>query len=144
MTLADQRIFRMTHRFEAPPERLFEAWTDPALAGRWLFTSPTSQSHAVELDVRVGGAWTITDRRDGVDYRAQGEYLEIERPSRLVFSFGMPQFSPGFARVTVEIRADGSGSVLTLTQEDVPAEALAALEGGWREMFDLLERTAIS
>jgi len=144
MTLVDQRILRMSRRFEASPDRVFDAWTDPALAGRWLFTSPASQSHTVELDVRVGGKWAITDRRDGVDYRAQGEYLEVERPRRLVFSFGMPQLSPGFARVTVEIGADGSGSMLTLTQEDVPAEALAAIEGGWRDMFDLMERTAIS
>ena len=135
---------RMTRRFDASPERLFEAWTEPNLASRWLFTTASSESHSAELDVRVGGKWTIVDRRDGVDYRALGEYLEVDRPRRLVFSFGMPQFSPAFDRVVVEIAPDGQGSILTLIQERLPAEAVAATEPGWREMFDLLERTAIS
>ena len=47
----------------------------------------------------------IVDRRDGIDYRALGEYLEIDRPRRLVFTFAMPQFSPDFNKVTVEIGA---------------------------------------
>jgi len=94
---------RITRRFDAAPERVFDAWLDPARAGRWLFTSPTSERHSTDLDVRVGGKWTIVDRRDGVDYTARGDYLEVDRPRRLVFSFGMPQFSPLSCRVIVEI-----------------------------------------
>ena len=101
---------RMSRRLDASPERVFDAWVDPKVAAKWLFTSPTSESHSTELDVRVGGGWTIIDRRDGVDYRAIGEYLEIDRPRRLVFTFGMPQFAEGFARVAVEIAADGTGA----------------------------------
>jgi uncharacterized protein YndB with AHSA1/START domain len=129
---------RMSRRFDASPEQVFDAWLDPKVAGRWLFTSPTSQAHTTELDARVGGAWVITDRRDGVDYRALGEYLEIDRPRRLVFSFGMPQFAEGFARVTVEIAADGTGALMTLTQEEVPAGAEAGLEEGWGAMFEAM------
>ena len=140
MTLADQRLLRMTRRFDAAPERLFDAWTMPSLVARWLFTTPTSEAHTAELDVRVGGQWVITDRRGGVDYRALGEYLEVERPRRLVFSFGMPQFAPGFSRVIVEISADGAGSLMTLTQDGLPPEAIAPTEDGWRQMFDELDR----
>jgi uncharacterized protein YndB with AHSA1/START domain len=129
---------RMSRRFDASPERVFDAWVDPKVAAKWLFTSPTSESHSTDLDVRVGGGWTITDRREGVDYRALGEYLEIDRPRRLVFSFGMPQFAEGFARVIVEIVADGTGARMTLTQEDVPAGAEAGLEEGWGAMFDVM------
>ena len=129
---------RMSRRFDASPERVFDAWADPRVAAKWLFTSPTSESHSTELDVRVGGGWAIIDRRDGVDYRAIGEYLEVDRPRRLVFSFGMPQFAEGFARVIVEIAADGTGALMTLTQEDVPAGAEAGLEEGWSAMFETL------
>jgi len=135
---SELRALRMSRRFDASPERLFEAWTDPDLAARWLFTSPTSERHSAELDVRVGGKWAITDRREGVDYRALGEYLEVERPRRLVFTFGMPQFSPAFNKVTVEVDADGAGSMMTLTQEDLPADYIPATEEGWRAMFDAL------
>jgi uncharacterized protein YndB with AHSA1/START domain len=133
------RGLRMTRRFDASPERLFDAWTDPNLAARWLFTSPSSETHSTSLDVRVGGRWEIIDRRDGVSYRALGEYLEVERPRRLVFTFGMPQFSPEFDKVTVEIAADGLGAAMTLSQERLPAEHVAATEQGWREMFAALD-----
>jgi uncharacterized protein YndB with AHSA1/START domain len=128
----------MTRRFTATPERLFDAWTDPRLAATWLFTTPGSTAHTAEMDLRVGGAWTITDTRDGVVYTALGQYLEIERPRRLAFTFGMPQFSPEFAKVAVEIAADGAGARMTLTQEPLPAEAIAATEAGWEAMFDAL------
>ena len=129
---------RMVRRFDASPARVFDAWTDPDLAARWLFTGPDSERHRTEIDLKVGGRWEIVDRRGGVDYRAIGEYLEIEPPRRLVFSFGMPQFSEAFTTVTVEIEADGDGARMTLTQAGLQAEAVAALEQGWSQMFDAL------
>ncbi|HEY3799698.1 MAG TPA: SRPBCC family protein [Caulobacteraceae bacterium] len=128
----------MTRRFDAAPERLFDAWTDPALVARWLFTSPASTAHTVDLDLRIGGPWRIADTREGVVYTALGEYDVIERPRRLAFTFGMPQFSPEFAVVIVEIATDGAGALMTLTQEPLPADAVAATEAGWSEMFEAL------
>jgi uncharacterized protein YndB with AHSA1/START domain len=136
MTVADR--LKMTRRFDAPPERLFDAWTDPRLAHDWLFTGPDSESHSAEMDLRVGGKWKIADRRGGVDYTAIGEYLEIERPRRLAFTFGMPQFSPAFTQVTVEIAADGDGARMTLTQEGLPPEHIPPTEDGWVKMFEAL------
>lgn len=138
---------RIVRRFDAPPERVFDAWIDPAIAGRWLFTGPTSESHATSMEVRIGGRWTITDVRDGVTYTAIGEYVEIDRPRRLVFTFEMPQFSPNADRVTVEIVPDRSGCVLTLTQEGIdiageleqlPPGATGDSASGWGSMFDEL------
>jgi len=134
---------RITRRFDAAPERVFDAWLDPARARRWLFTSPASERHSTDLDGRVGGKWTIADRRDGVDYTALGEYLEIDRPRRLVFSFGMPQFSPLSCIVTVEIVPDGDGCILTLSQTDVAPAALKPTEAGWIDMFDALAATSL-
>jgi len=144
------RILRMTRRFEAAPERVFDAWLDPATARRWLFTLPSDQEYRAELDARVGGRWTITARRGGMDYTAVGEYLEIDRPRRLVFTFAMPQFSPNSDRLTVEIAPDGAGCILTLTQEGVdiaaelgllPAGVAGGTETGWIDMFDTLAAT---
>ena len=135
MTEALQAL-RMVRRFDASPERVFDAWTDPNVAAGWLFTGPESESHSTEIDLKVGGRWEIVDRRGGVDYRAIGEYLEIERPRRLKFTFGMPQFSEAFTTVTVEIEPDGAGARMTLIQEGLQAEAIGPLEQGWAAMFD--------
>ncbi len=105
---------------------------------KWLFATAADESYSIALDVRVGGKWTITARREGVDYTAIGEYLEIDRPRRIVFSFGMPQFSAEFCRVIVEIVPDGAGCILNLTQENLPPEYHSDTESGWGKMFDTL------
>jgi uncharacterized protein YndB with AHSA1/START domain len=138
--MTDDAPFGLTlvRRFAASPERVFDAWTKAEIAACWLFTGPASETHSTEFDLTVGGTWTITDRREGVDYTAIGEYLEIDRPRRLVFTFGMPQFSPEFDTVVVTIEADGDGSIMTLVQEKLPAAMRKPTEDGWSEMFAAL------
>jgi uncharacterized protein YndB with AHSA1/START domain len=60
MTTATARFLRITRRFAASPERVFDAWIDPALVRQWLFAMPMDQAHTAELDPRAGGRWTIT------------------------------------------------------------------------------------
>jgi uncharacterized protein YndB with AHSA1/START domain/catechol 2,3-dioxygenase-like lactoylglutathione lyase family enzyme len=129
---------RITRRFDASAERVFDAWINPQTASKWLFTSATSESNKTEIDARVGGKWMISDRRDGTAYTGIGEYLEIDRPRRLVFTFGMPQFSAYFSRVVIEVAPDGRGCVLTLTQEGVLVDHEKGTENGWGKMFDSL------
>ncbi len=136
---------RITRRLAASPERVFDAWIDPDLAARWLFRGgPTSEAGSTEIDPRVGGGWKITDCREGTDYTAVGEYLEIDRPHRLAFAFAMPQFSPNSDTITVELEADGDGTLMTFIHEgvDIAAELRetpAGIEGGsatgWGWMF---------
>lgn len=82
MTVDPDRILRMTRRFDAAPERVFDAWLDPQMASKWLFTSPESEKYEAQIDARIGGRYTITDRRGGKEYTGVGEYLEIDRPRR--------------------------------------------------------------
>lgn len=139
MSSAVLQTLKITRRFAASPDLVFDAWLDPAVVSRWLFTGPTSQAHTAQLDPRVGGRWTIVDKRDGVEYTAVGEYRLIDRPYRLVFSFGMPQFSPESAEVTVEIVADGDGALMTLTQDRMEPDAVEPTRQGWQVMFEGLE-----
>jgi uncharacterized protein YndB with AHSA1/START domain len=124
-------VVRVTHHFNASPERVFDAWLDPQTAGKWLFATPTGKMVRMEIDARVGGRFVIVDRRNGEDVEHTGEYIEIDRPRRLVFTFGVPKYSPLFTKVTVEIEPAASGCDLTLTNEDVPVEYLASNEKGW-------------
>lgn len=145
MTVDTDRFLRMTRRFDASPERVFDAWIDPGLTRQWLFTDASNEASTVEIDPRGGGVWTITARREGVDYTASGEYLEIDRPHRLVFTFAMLQFSPNSDTITVEIAPDAAGSILTFTQagvdiadelRQVPAGEMGGSEQGWGQMFN--------
>ena len=129
----------LTRQFNATPGRVFEAWLDPETASQWLFTSASSEENTTEIDAREGGAWVIVDKREGTAYRAVGQYLEIERPRRLVFTFSMPQFSPDIDRVTVEILPTEAGCALTLIQEGLPSGYESETKRGWEEMFDALE-----
>jgi len=91
--------------------------------------------------------------RDGQEYVADGEYLEIDRPRRLVLTFRMAQFSPTIDRVIVDIAPLAQGCQVTVTQEITvphedsltPQELETLLAGhkseteqGWNQGFDLL------
>ena len=140
----DGRSIAVERRVAAPPERAFDAWIVPEVAGRWLFADKKDGS-ACELDARVGGRYRITRTADGQSYVAVGEYVEVNRPARLVFTYGMPQFSPEFATVTVGIEPDGAaGSRVRVVQDSVPEGYEDALREGWEEMFDMLEAALLA
>ena len=86
----------ISRRFDFPMERVFDARLDPVRAGKFLFATPTGTMVRAEIDARVGGAFNFTDRRDGEDVEHVGTYLEIDRPRRLVFTFGVPKYSSLF------------------------------------------------
>ncbi|TYT26609.1 SRPBCC domain-containing protein [Luteimonas viscosa] len=120
-------LIRVTHRYAHPPERVFDAWLDPATVARFMFSTETGALVRCEIDPRVGGRFVMTDRRPDGDVEHVGHYLEIDRPHRLVFTFGIPAVSPDEDRITLEFRAIDGGCEVTLTDEMDPA---------WREYED--------
>jgi uncharacterized protein YndB with AHSA1/START domain len=133
--------FSVTRSYKASAEQVFDAWLDPAIARRFLFATPTGEMIRAELDARVGGKFAFVDRRpDMGDVLHTGEYLEIDRPRRLAFTFGVPQFNPDFSKVVVEFApAAGGGCDLTLTQSDVAPEWADRSKEGWGMILGWLE-----
>ena len=111
----------ITRHLDFSTEPVFDAWLDPARASRFLFATPTGMMVRVEIDARAGGSFNIT-RRDGEDIEHVGTYLEIDRPRRLAFTFGVPKFSPQMTRVTIDLKPLPTGCELTLTHEGVLPE----------------------
>jgi uncharacterized protein YndB with AHSA1/START domain len=126
----------VTRRFKASPERVFDAWLDPAKARHFLFATPTGQMMKTEIDARVGGRFLIVERRDGEDIAHEGEYLEIERPRRLKFTFGVPKYSKDYSRVTLDILPVPGGCELSLTHDGVLEEYADKTPQGWNMIFD--------
>jgi uncharacterized protein YndB with AHSA1/START domain len=124
--------------FTASAESVFDAWIDPDKARKFLFATSTGEVVRCEIDARVGGKFTITRRdpsEDG-DIDHVGEYEVIDRPRRLVFTFGVPKHSEEFTRVAIEITPTGTGCNLTLTHEGVPSEWSEQTLKGWTMILD--------
>jgi uncharacterized protein YndB with AHSA1/START domain len=126
----------VARHFDASAERVFDAWLDPKRAGRWLFSTPTGQMVRVEVDARVGGSFVFVDRRNGEDIEHKGEYLELNRPKRLVFKFVVPKYSPLYSRVAIDIAPAQGGCDLTLVHEGVLAEYKERTQSGWKSILD--------
>jgi uncharacterized protein YndB with AHSA1/START domain len=131
----------ITRTFTAPPESVFEAWTNPAAFGRWFGTEATAVED-VSMDLRVGGAWSarmITG--DGNEIGWHGSYLEVDAPHRLVLSLSD---RPGdqFEQVTVDLKQVEAGTEMTFTQTggNMPPENYKQAEEGWRSFFDDLSK----
>jgi uncharacterized protein YndB with AHSA1/START domain len=127
----------ITRTFTAPPESVFEAWTDAQQFGRWFGTEATAVED-VRMDVRVGGEWSARMiLGDGMEIGWHGSYLEVDAPHRLVLSLSD---RPGdqFERVTVELTKIEGGTEMTFTQSggNMPPENYAQAEEGWRSFFD--------
>lgn len=131
----------VSHRFSASPERVFDAWIDPRTARRFLYATPTGEIVRCELDARPGGAWTITDRRDGEDVEHRGEYLEVDRPRRLVFTLSVPKYAQTVDRVEIDIVPLERGCELTLTHTMGPegAEWADSTTQGWTGILQVLD-----
>jgi uncharacterized protein YndB with AHSA1/START domain len=138
MTTESDGIVRITRRFDASIERVFDAWLDAEKAGKWLFATPTGEMVRVEIDARVGGSFVITRRTDGDDVEHLGTYVEIDRPRRLVFTFWVPKFSAKQTRVTIDLRPLPKGCELTLTHEGVLPEWLEQSKEGWGKILEAL------
>jgi uncharacterized protein YndB with AHSA1/START domain len=139
--MPETRTVSVTRAFDHAPERVFDAWLDPAFAPRFLFATANGTITRCEIDPRVGGRYVIVRVDDEMgEVSHEGEYVEIDRPRRLVFTFGVPKFDPAISRVTIEITPEGRGCTLTLTNADVLEEWADSTQEGWGMILGTLAR----
>lgn len=135
---AKPTVVQVRRRFDASAERVLDAWLDAPRAAKFLFATPTGIMMRAEIDARVGGRFCFVDRRDGVDVEHVGTYLEIDRPRRLVFEFGVPQFSSDVTRVSIDVVAIGAGCELTLRHDGVLPDFVERTRQGWTGILEAL------
>jgi uncharacterized protein YndB with AHSA1/START domain len=138
-------VVHVTRRLVAAPERVFDAWLDPALLGQWMFgiALPDDQIVRLSVDPRVGGRFSFVVRRKGQEIDHVGTYQEIDRPRKLAFTWGVAGHSEGdYSVVTIEIAPLNSGCELTLTHA-MDAKWVAYAErthAGWTKMIEALAK----
>lgn len=73
----------------APAEKIFDRWLIPTFVGSWMFGSHVGNEKVVDLqnEVRPGGSYNYHITRNGKEFLHDGEYLKIDRPKRLSFSW---------------------------------------------------------
>ncbi len=137
----------VTRIFDAPPRIVFEAWTRPEHMTRWWI--PKSMPMAllsIEMDVRVGGGYRLVfGHGEGQTMAFFGSYLEVDPPSRLVWS---NDESDDGAVTTVTFEDKGGQTLLTL-HELYPTtaardEALEGAAGGLPEQFEQLDALLVT
>ncbi len=129
---AGSAVLVMTRTFDASPQAVFAAWTEPAHLARW-WSCPGGKIVETTVDLRIGGIFRQVMRLpDGEEIACQGEFVEIEPPSRIVYR-GDPSSDhacgaglPPAARIEVLIEADPAGAKLTLYTEFADKAALEA------------------
>jgi uncharacterized protein YndB with AHSA1/START domain len=129
---------RITRVLPANPSAVFAAWTDPDHLQQWLCPDPGHVAAASCAPV-VGGGYRLVMIFPSGSVEISGEYLVVEPPRRLVFTWRPGGDERRESRVTVLLRADGPGTHMTILHERVPDERYrSALTKGWGSVVDRL------
>ena len=154
MTVRDEQgvVLRLSRRFDAPRERVFAAWTDPALLRRWWAAQPDWEGADAEIDLRPGGRYRLAMRDPETDtvHVVIGEYTEVRPPERLAYTWTWesdPAEMAGSAETLVEVEfveQDG-GTEVRLTHSGFASEQISEMHAhGWNGCLDNLERRVLS
>jgi uncharacterized protein YndB with AHSA1/START domain len=133
----------LKRRLKAPAEKVFTAWTDPEKIVRWFGPAETeSGSVRADMDVRVGGRYRFNFKTvDGESHEVGGEYKEVVPNERLVFSWAWHSTPERETLVTITLKADGDGTLLTLLHERLfDQKARDGHNRGWTGTLEKLER----
>ena len=153
MTEIGQEItLTLEHRYAAPRERVFDAWTSPDVLRRWWAAMPNWDTPLAEVDAREGGRYRLSMRTDQGDvHTVSGEYTQVSPPERLVYTWSWEE-GPDAAMagsehslVVVDFLEDGDGTLVRLTHSGFATDEIRELHvQGWQATLANLERAVFS
>jgi uncharacterized protein YndB with AHSA1/START domain len=130
--MTEDDVVEVSVHIAAEPETVFRYFTDPGRYVQWMGRDAT-------LEPVPGGSYRVL-MREGVE--AAGEFVEIDPPHRVVFTWGWTHddaVPPGTTRVVVTLRPENGGTRLVLRHHDLPGDQQREHHRkGWRQYLDRL------
>ena len=140
MATAVKPSLTIKRRFNAPPEKVYAAWIDPKKLAQWMGPSGTQRVEA-ECDLRVGGRYAIKMVMTDDEHNVSGVYREIVPNEKLVFTWHWKTTPERESLVTVTLKPDCDGTLLTLLHEMFfDEDARDRHSKGWTGTLDKLEK----
>jgi uncharacterized protein YndB with AHSA1/START domain len=128
---------RLERTYDATPEEVFDAWTNPEVLRRWWAAAPTWRAPVAEVDLRVGGGYRLSmeDPETGAVHTVTGKYNEVRRPERLQYSWQWEEAggeAGHVSTVTVDFLASGAGTTVVLEHHGLATpESAERHRHGW-------------
>ena len=145
VTLPSDREIHITRVFDAPPAKVFRAWTEPQFVRRW-WGREDAPLVICDIDLRVGGAWRYVSRSaDGVELGWHGTYLEVATPERLVSSEVFEGFPGAESQNTLTLSSGENDTtlmtirVLHASKENRDGHVDSGMEGGLQLSLDAVD-----
>ena len=130
----DPDVLTASIRIAAAPEEVFPYLVDPQLMVQWI-------GNWADLNPEPGGVFAL----DMGETSVRGNFLEVEPPRRVVFTWGVPgreSLPEGSTTVEIVLEADGDETVVALTHRNLSAEELPRHREGWATQLDRLRTAA--
>ncbi len=135
---------RLTRILPASPEAVFDMWLDAERMKTWMCPGNTHVSF-IHINPIVGGAFQIDMQSPNADVAVhRGQYLEIERPRKLRFTWETSLMAYRTTIVTVECYPHDDGCQLVLTHEQLADNEIEHHAYGWTAIVDLLESQVVN
>jgi uncharacterized protein YndB with AHSA1/START domain len=144
--------FVLERRYEASPQRVFAAWSDPAAKRAWFVEGEGWEIQSYELDFREGGTeksrfrWLKVDEATGEQSIIGNDtvFNEIIPNERIIFTYSMDRNGKRFSvsLATVEFKPAGKGTRMIFTEDGAffdGADGIKMREAGWHELLQKLE-----
>ena len=129
--------------YDVPPERVYDAWTDPKAAAKFLGPGNV-KAIDIEMDVRVGGSYSLVMvRENGERLPVRGVYRDVQRPRRLSMTWRWEEDNPADEHdtlLTLDFIDRGGKTELVLTHEQLASvESRNGHKEGWTAILDQLQ-----
>jgi uncharacterized protein YndB with AHSA1/START domain len=131
----------LKRRLKAPPAKVFAAWIDPEKVKRWMGPGE-GKALSAECDARVGGRYRwVMQSAAGEVHDVGGVYREVVANEKLVFTWAWKSTPERQSLVTVQLKPDGDGTLLTVTHEQFfDEDARDRHQQGWDGALDKMEK----